>query len=166
MTSKAGMTNLIKTNSKKESNQINMGKEIILYNIETRKNEKFIVPPGGQLTLKYTLGTPFEYKINDEDKFSDYCEMIRLEDRNGKEHLVYVKDTVLSGDMCLPPIQFSSKSRNSRYNDGYSNGYSDPDDFDDDYDCVNGYSGSNYYNKDEDDEAEGYEFGNEYNEDD
>ena len=132
---------IIKPDSKKEpSKESNVDKEIILYNIDTGKNEKFVVHPGKKLIFEYSLGTAFEYKINDNDKFSDYIDLISLVDSRGNEHREYVKHTVLSGDMCLPLVTkshgYSSYSK-SRYNDGYSNGYSDPDDFDDGY--SNGY---------------------------
>jgi hypothetical protein len=108
------------------------------------------------------LGTPFEYKINDDDKFSDYTDYIKLVDARGKEHDVITKHVVLSGDMCLPPVKqscnysyfcYSSYSK-SGYNGGYSNSYSDPDD--DDYDvsfmnCV--------HTNTCDDEDDGYEYG-------
>jgi hypothetical protein len=171
MTSKA--SKIIKTDSKNESKKeskkespvSNMDKEIILYNFDTGKNEKFVVRPGAKLTFEYTLGTAFEYKINDDDKFSDYCDLIQLVDSRGKEHDVIVKHTVLSGDMCLPPVTNSRGSgysgySKSRYNDGYSNGYSDPDDFDDDYDVAfTDYMNSKYTEYDEYNEDDGYECG-------
>lgn len=163
MTSKATRITTTKPDSKKESN-VPKGKEIVLYNIDEEKYETFIVPPGKQITFEYTLGTPFEYKINDDDKFSDYSDCIKLVDARGKEHDVITKHVVLSGDMCLPPVKqscsygysgYSSYSK-SRNNGGYSNSYSDPDDDDNNYDvsfmnCVHTNTG--------DDEDDGYEYG-------
>ncbi len=164
MTSKATKITTTKPDSKKESN-VPKGKEIVLYNIDEEKYETFIVPPGEQITFEYTLGKPFEYKINDDDKFSDYTDYIKLVDARGKEHDVITKHVVLSGDMCLPPVinsranagnsgysGYSSYSK-SRNNGGYSNSYSDPDDDDDGYEygCGN--------------EDDGYEYGCGYDDD-
>ena len=142
-----------------------MDKEIILYNFDTGKNEKFVVRPGKKLIFEYTLGTAFEYKINDDNKFSDYIDLISLVDSRGNEHREYVKQTVLSGDMCLPPVinsranaGYSGNSNSkSRDNGGYSNSYSDPDDFDEDYgESFMDYRNSKYT---KDDEYDGYECG-------
>ncbi len=148
--------------SKKESKiSSNTSNEIVLYNIDTQKNEKFVVRSGAQLTFEYTLGTAFEYKINDDDKFSDYLDMIRLVDSRGREHDVITKHVVLSGDMCLP-VTKTNKHSYSGYSNSYSNGYSDPDDDDnEDYDVgFMDYVRSKDNRDNRDDEDDGYEYDN------
>lgn len=103
------------SNVPKVPNVLN-GTKIILYSIDENRYEEFIVRPGKKLIFEYELGTPFKYKINNENKFSDYCDLIELINEEGEQHDSYIKHVVLSGGMCLAPI-----TKNSRYSNRYSN---------------------------------------------